>query len=237
MKQIRPQLGLHGTALCLLLLPLGLGCAVGKPLRFADLDPFLRRERLADEKMGPTWYQKVNDLRALRKNAPGMSPAEQEEWSRRLAEFASDSSNPLLQEEAVRTLGALPTATAVEALRQAITNGPTDVRIAACEAWGQVGGPDAVQQLATIVGSDTDFDVRVAATRELSRFNDPIAVRAMGVALEDESPALQFRAMESLRVATGRDYGNSVPAWRQFVQGGNPPEPRPSLVQRLRNLF
>lgn len=236
MKHTRAQFGLYSAGLCLLVL-FNEGCASVQTPSLADLNPWLRKERLQDEKLGPTWYQKINDLRALRQDAVNMQAAEREQWSRRLAEIASDNSNPLLQEEAVRSLGAFRTATAAGALQQAIANGSTDVRVAACEAWGRLGGPEAVQQLSTVVGSDTDFDVRVAATRELSHFNDPTAIRALGVALEDESPALQYRAMESLRVATGRNYGSSVPAWRQFVQGNNPPEPRPSFVERLHSLF
>jgi hypothetical protein len=37
---------------------------------------------------------------------------------------------------------------------------------------------------------------------------------------------------------TGEDFGNNVPAWRQFVRGEpvQTPEP-PSIAERLHNLF
>jgi hypothetical protein len=51
------------------------------------------------------------------------------------------------------------------------------------------------------------------------------------MALDDPDPALQRRAVESLRQVTGRDFGNDVVAWRTYVQGGEPARRRPSLVE------
>ena len=94
------------------------------------------------------------------------------------------------------------------------------IRVAACQGWGQKTDPEAAEALATILGSDTDLDVRIAAAHALEKFRDPIAVRALGDALEANDPALQFRSVQSLKKVTGRDYGDSVPAWREFVESG-----------------
>lgn len=78
----------------------------------------------------------------------------------------------------------------------------------------------------------------MAAARELRRFQDPLAYQALGLALQDEDPALQYRAVESLREASGKDYGNDLQAWQQFAQGQDPgPEYSPSVAERLRRLF
>jgi HEAT repeat protein len=112
------------------------------------------------------------------------------------------------------------------------------VRIAACQAWGELGGTEAMETLAEVVRREEDVDVRIAATKELGRFRDPMVVSALGLVLNDSDPALQYSAVESLKSSTGRDFGDSVPAWRDFVAGRSPdPSEAPSVVERLRNLF
>jgi HEAT repeat protein len=97
--------------------------------------------------------------------------------------------------------------------------------------------------LSEILASDTDDDVRLAATRALGAFNDPAAIRGLAVALDDTNTAIQYRAMESLKRSTGRNLGNDIVAWRTFVESvesnGSPTESRegPSLVRRMRERF
>ncbi|MBI2481698.1 MAG: HEAT repeat domain-containing protein, partial [Planctomycetia bacterium] len=111
------------------------------------------------------------------------------------------------------------------------------VRIAACRAWGRRGGPEALDVLARTVSNDSDLDVRLAATTQLAKFQDRQSLEALAVALNDKDPALQHRAVQSLKSVSGRDYGDSVPAWRDYVEGRSPvlPEP-PSIAERLRSL-
>ena len=112
------------------------------------------------------------------------------------------------------------------------------VRVRCCEILGRAGGPEALAELIASQQRDSDIDVRLAATRAMANFRDKQAISAMLVVLEDRDPALQYQAMESLRTMTGRDYGNDVNRWREFVQGGNPaPVPSPSVAHRIRTLF
>jgi HEAT repeat protein len=91
----------------------------------------------------------------------------------------------------------------------------------------------AVTELGRTLASDTDLDVRMAAARALGTFNDRAAIESLGVALDDPDPALQYCAIQSLRTATGRDYGGDVAAWRQAAQGIEPTNfERPSFAQR-----
>ena len=78
----------------------------------------------------------------------------------------------------------------------------------------------------------------MAAARELRRFPERTAYQALGLALQDDDPALQYRAIESLKAASGKDYGNNLQAWQQFAEGQDPgPEYTPSVADRLRSLF
>lgn len=221
----------------LLLITLGLtGCADG-PLfvELAAVNPYLRKKWADDESYGPTYYTRMSEIQSVRENAGQYTPQQQQHFSRQLSDIVQYDENPLLRREAVRALGALKTPDAVASLRIATSDNEPSVRIAACRAWGNRGGPEAAALLAGIVGSDQSLDVRMAATTELGKFSDEAALNALGLALDDTDPALQFRAMESLEKATKRSYGNSVVAWREYLRGGAPQPANPSLVERVSN--
>ena len=107
-----------------------------------------------------------------------------------------------------------------------------DVRIVACEAWSRRGGMEALRQLIETLNSDTDADVRLAATRGLARFPSSEAIRALATALNDPDPALQYAGAETLKAVSGQDYGYNISAWREFVQGREPSVAAPSVARR-----
>ncbi|MCH5372361.1 MAG: HEAT repeat domain-containing protein [Planctomycetes bacterium] len=197
-----------------------------------------RKQWLDDEKFGPTLFTRLEELENLRDEAGRMTEQQQAELARRLTHSVTEDASAVYRAEAARTLGSLRTNLAVEGLQKAAADQEKSVRIAACEAWGERGDHLAMEVLGRVLRSDQDLDVRMAAARELGKFEDPAAVQSLAVALDDSDPALQFRAIESLRRVTGEDFGNSIPAWRQFVRGEpvDRPEP-PSIAQRLRTLF
>lgn len=204
--------------------------------------PFYRlyygKDWAADEQYGPTFYTRLEELKEIRGRAGRMSEEEQTRVAQQLLASLREDPSPPYRREVVRTLGTLSAPVAAEGLRSAAKDSSEDVRIAACRAWGQRGGPEALQVLGEVVGSDSDRDVRVAAIRELGEFKDQAAVRSLGVALDDTDPALQHRAVESLRSVTGKDFGDSVAAWRQFVRGDQiQPTEEPWLARKLRHLF
>ena len=87
--------------------------------------------------------------------------------------------------------------------------------------------------------SDTNVDVRIAATTALGRFQGPQAIQALGEALDDSDPAIQYLAMESLRQSTGEKLGNDVRQWKQLVQGtlANPSDAPTSVADRDSSSF
>lgn len=213
------------------------GCTTEPTRRVRSWFPKTRQEWAEDERFGPTFHEQLADLKKLRDDARQMTPEDQERWAGQLGQMLEDGTNRVLRVAIVRTLGEFPTPTSAVVLRKEIEDGEVDVRIAACEAWGRIGGEQARDLLAGVIGSDTDLDVRMAATRELAAFKDQKTVQALGLALNDTDPALQHRAMQSLKRVTGRDFGNNAPAWREFVQGGSPGLEQPTIATRLRGLF
>ncbi len=124
-----------------------------------------------------------------------------------------------------------------------MSDADTHVRVAACEAWGKRGDAEAVKLLAEALRSDVDADVRLAAAKALGETKNPEAVAALGEALSDADPAMQYRAVLSLERVTGKDLGNDVSRWQQYVKGEHEPAAGPVagradppfvLIDRLR---
>ena len=220
------------------LLPLLAGCNGGPVPEAAALNPYYRRQWQADEEAGPTYYARLAEYQSLQRRAASMSPEEQEQVTLHMAELLNQETNSLLRREIVITLGRVASPSAAAPLRAASTDADPDLRVAACRAWGRLGGPEALAALSLVVKDDEHLDVRLAATQELGKFSGPQVIEVLAVALNDQDPALQFTAVESLRSTTGRNYGNDVAGWRAFVQGNSSqPPPGPSLADRVRGLF
>ena len=105
------------------------------------------------------------------------------------------------------------------------------------QGLGKRGGPDASRVLAEALSGDTSVDVRIAATQALGEMRDPQAVPLLAVALEDPDPALQFRAVQAMRLASGKDLGNDVNLWRQYAKNPDPNAREESVADKLRRMF
>jgi hypothetical protein len=102
--------------------------------------------------------------------------------------------------------------------------------VAACQGWGSHGGPLAVAQMSEAIRKDSSVDVRLAAGRALGQLGGDDAVAALRPALDDPDPALQYRAMQSLREITGKDFGDNVVSWREYIRGE---AARPGASERM----
>ena len=217
------------------------GCAGGPSLEMARLNPLRRGEWAEEAQFGSTPADRISELRSLASRAVNAGPEQYQlmaQQAQQLTERLQSEPDPLIRIEIVRALGVHRVPATASALKMALSDSDTEVRIAACKAWQRHGGSDAVAALSEVLASDTDVDIRLAAARALGVFRDPEAIRGLAIALDDPDPALQHRAIQSLKLVSDRDYGGDLKAWRQFAQGSAPPLPsRPSLVNRLRRLF
>jgi hypothetical protein len=214
------------------------GCANGPIPYLMAINPSIRNQWEADEVYEPTLHRQLAEVETVRNSVAGMSAEQQEHWCGELKHIVQTHPNPVLRAACVNTLAEFTVPGANEPLTLAMKDADSAVRIAACRAWGKKGGKEAPELLAVTLGSDSDMDVRIAAARELRRFPDRVAYEALGLALQEDDPALQYRAIESLKEASGKDYGNNLQAWQQFAQGKDPgPEYTPSVADRVRALF
>ncbi len=212
------------------------GCAEGPMPRTAWFNPWTRQQWEEDEKFGPTYYAKVEELTKIRKAAASYPPAERQRLALLLAGRLREEQSRVMREELTRTLCAFPDQAAEDALIASANDQDGVVRRVACEGLALRSTPAAMETLARAVGSDSELEVRMAAARSLRNYKDPVAVNALGAALEENNSGLQFVAMDSLQATTGKNYGTSVSAWKEYLQGGNPsPPPPPSIAVQLQD--
>jgi hypothetical protein len=202
-----------------------------------SLNPYVRKQWEDDEKRGPTYYKRMEELRQVRSQASQMPAPEKQRLAKEISDVLAIEKSPTMRAELVRTLSVLPGPTALVALEGASTDNDSDVRAAACQALAGQQGPEAVKLLAQLNG-DADLDVRMEAARALGQHKSPEATQALALSLDEHDPAIQRVAMESLKSSTGKDYGMSVKTWREYLDGGNPrvPDP-PGWAERLRQSW
>jgi HEAT repeat protein len=166
--------------------------------------------------------ERRNSLQELAKRAPKMDVAEKEQAAKDLAGEIAHEEDPILRMEILHTLSVFVGPTADSVFRLAVNDPDADVRVYACTRWGTRSGPERVRILSGVLASDVDKDVRLAAARALGQSRDAAAAPALGNALEDPDPAMQYVAVTSLHNVTGKDLGNDVDRWRAYVKANYP---------------
>lgn len=210
------------------------GCA-----EFGDVPAWMPFQQAAEQVPGvEPPAERIAALRKLADSAPQHKAEEKQRISEELAASIRGEEDPMIRMEILRALGRYPSEAADAVLRAASSDPDRDVRALACQLWGERGGPEAISLLSGALTGDLDVDVRLAAARALGEIKDPAAAAALGEVLADPDPAMQRRAVLSLRRITGEDFGNDVGRWQQYVRGEKPgPTESPSLAERLRRLF
>ncbi|MBN2577913.1 MAG: HEAT repeat domain-containing protein [Pirellulales bacterium] len=176
--------------------------------------------------------KKITQLQRLAQAGPESSPQEKRAVVEYLTQTIRTEADPLVRAEIIRTAGAYPIPEAALLLTAALKDTDADARVAACEAWGKRGDAQAAHLLAGMLRSDEDHDVRLAAARALGFTHEPEAIAALGEMLMESDPAMQYRAVLSLKQITGEDLGNNVDRWRQYVQEGRAQPAKPSWLAK-----
>jgi HEAT repeat protein len=177
------------------------------------------------------------ELAELAEAAAQKTPEEQSYITAQLADEIRTEEDPVMRRHILRALAAYPTPLALAILTAGLQDGDLEVRRAACLSLGRYGGPQAVGALTQAANSATDMDVRITAVRALGMTGDKLSLAPLTDALVDPDPAIQFRAQESLRAVSGRDFGGNVQAWREYAKTGDSTAAEISFAERLRQRF
>ncbi len=168
--------------------------------------------KTADERIA-----EIDKLRDEQKKTP-KSPEQQQKDCELLArEIEKEKQDPLVRRHILLALAVYPTALSGQVLKAGLSDPDFETRIACCRAWSIRGGKDGIEPLSNTLTNDGNFDVRLAAARALGTLKEPTAAKALAEALADADPAMQRRALESLKLVSGQDYGNDVTKWRQYA--------------------
>jgi HEAT repeat protein len=212
------------------------GCAdTAHFLKTSIQRPFVQTE---EEKYGiKTPRDRVAELRKMAK-AAGRQPAQaqQQQITELAAEYRRENDG-WVRREILRTLAQYPQPEAGAVLVTALEDPEVETRRVACAGLGTRGDKIAVQELARVLASDTDTDVRMAAVEALGRTRDAGALAPLSEALVDADPAMQAQAQAALVATSGKDYGNNVQAWRELAQTGSTGAAEVSYAERLRRSF
>jgi len=140
------------------------------------------------------------------------------------------SPDPNMRREAVDALARIPHRQRDRFLQEILQDPNPFVRLSALESLSNTysGNPEDLQSLLiTRMKTDPDKDVRLAAVRILGDFTpqdkagggrNNLAVAELGNLLHDRVPAIRFMAMQSLHKITGKDYGDDINRWLQYLR-------------------
>lgn len=134
---------------------------------------------------------------------------------------------------AIRVLGILRSAAAVDMLLTNLHASDAAIRAAAAEALGQIGAAAAVDPLLLVLARDTEGDVRAACAEALGKLHDRYAVEPLKDALQDAYHPVQLAAITALGQLGGEDV---VVALLSILQGDTLPQTRSAIARTLGHL-
>ena len=205
----------------------------------ASWNPWNRREKSVrdQEKYGFTADTRIKKLAERSKTVKSESAQNQQDFTQDLVRMMLEEHDPRVRSKILETAAEYDTAAATAICTGAMQDPNEVVRIRACNVWAKRGGAEAVQLLATRFQTDADLDVRLRALKMLGELKDKQAIPVLARALEDGDPAVQYRAVASLKQVSGRDLGNDVNAWREWAADPEGHKAEWSIAEGFRRLF
>ena len=161
---------------------------------------------------------RVQQIEALGQRASRGDAEQASEIARQLALELRPDQPTAIRSAIIRTLGRINSPAAVTGLRTGIQDPEPMLRSEACRSLARIDAPAAMDLLVETLARDTDTDVRLAAVRGLGEYRNPKALEALGGALDDRDPAVQYLAMQSMERVTGQKAGYDVRQWKEVAR-------------------
>lgn len=205
----------------------------------ANSIPWINSQQVAleKEKYGLNADQRIKELsQQVKKVKDGNSEA-QARFSEKLVNEMMAEHDPRVRAEILKCSANFDNPSARAICIGGLNDPDALVRIAACDAWVEIGGDEAIRHLANRFRSDEDIDVRIHAVRDLGSLGNEAAIPVLAEALEAPDPAIQFRAVASLKEVSGRDLGNDVNVWREWAVDPSAYREEWSVAEVWRQIF
>lgn len=214
------------------------GCQDGPLYALKVANPYYSmREWKEDEAIGVTDHERRKELTLLAETIGQMPDNKQQFWAGHLNQLIDSDDSPEMRRLAVRAAGRIKDPSAIAMIEKGLDDDSMKVRMEACRSLGQRQDDQSIRMLAATIGTETSEDVKHAAMTALGKYDDQTAVDTLKLALSDRDPATREVAMESLRGATGKDYGDDPQVWIAALDG-KPTEQVPTrLAERIREIF
>ena len=225
---------LIGLALCCFTIT---GCQDGPLYALKVANPYFSvKEWGEDEAIGVSDHVRRDQLIALSKTIDDLPAERQATWTNELHQLFDNDPSPEMRRLAVLTIRGVQTPQALRLIEKGLDDENVKVQMEACRSLGYQSNEEAVQLLASTVGTQSNQDVKHSAMQALASHKSQVAIDALQIALNDRNPATQLIAVESLRGSTGQDYGDDPAAWIAALSG-QPPKPKPGFSDRVGELF
>jgi len=231
---IQPGIMLISALVCCALT----GCQDGPLYALKAANPYyVMGEWKRDEAIGVTDHERLKQLALLAETIDQMPANKQRFWAEHLDKMIENDESPEMRRLAVRAAGRLRDPSAMAMIEKGLDDDSVKVRMEACSSLGRMTGEEAARTLAATVGTDTSEDVKHAALTALASHKNQVAVKALKVALSDRNPATRDLAIQSLRSATGKNYGDDPQVWIAALDGKPTQQVETRLAERLRDIF
>ncbi len=209
------------------------GCADGPFYALKKLNPYYQRQWAKDSALGPTYQERIAEMRLLRSQLTTMTAAEQSEWMEMIDAIIEHDPGPEMRREAVLALSDVNSDAAFALLQKASSDENRKVRMAVCESTKNKDPDKAMPLLQSLLKDEDVEGVQLAAITALGEFKGPQAEGMLAGVLQERSPAVQYAATQALAKSTGKKYGGDVAKWKSYLAGQPTEEVTPTIAERV----
>ena len=208
------------------------GCTDGPFYHLKHLNPVIRKQWDEDRAMGPTFDDRMSEVRKLKGHLASCSEDEKNRWADHLQRLVANDPSPEIRREAILASKNLPPTLNRSILQQAAQDKNEKVRMASCEALASQGDEASLQMLGALATADESNSVRVAAVGAIGKYKGEPAKQLLAKVIQDRSPVLQYQATLALQEVTGKNLGGDVAKWKRYLQGEDVQEEESSSLAK-----
>jgi len=214
------------------------GCQDGPLYALKVANPYYSMgEWKRDEAIGVTDHERRKQLTLLADTIDRLPAERQKFWAGHLDKMIENDDSPEMRRLAIRAAGRLKDPSAMAVIEKGLDDDSMKVRMEACNSLGRRKGDDAARMLAATVGTETSEDVKHAALNALANHKTKIAIDSLKIALADRNPATRDLAVQSLKGATGKNYGDDPAVWIAALDGKATQQVPTRFAERVRGFF
>jgi hypothetical protein len=216
------------------------GCQDGPLYAIKAVNPYYTMgEWKRDEAIGVTDHERRIQLISLAETIDQLPAERQKYWAEHFDKILENDESPEMRRLVMLAAGRSNDPSSLDLIERGLDDASMKVRMEACNSLGRRQEEQSAKMLATVVGTETDQNVKHAALRALANHKSQIAINSLKIALADRDPATRHLAVQSLKGSTNQDYGDDPRVWIAALEG-KPPQQQEAptkIADRIRSVF